>query len=86
MLRRELRADLDKAEQAQARADRGRRGRVAAGPRPRVRRAATPHAAGERLLLAPTVHRDRTGPDYFRKKLEVVWKGGRRRLACATTV
>ena len=73
-LRRELRADLDKAEQA-----RGFGLTVAEGDA--WLRAhgygsdalATPHAAGERLLLALSEFtEDRTGQDYFMKKLSVM--------------
>ena len=73
-LRRELRADLDKAEQA-----RGFGLTVAEGEA--WLRAhgygsdalATPHAAGERLLLALSEFtEDRTGQDYFMKKLSVM--------------
>ncbi len=73
-LRRELRADLDKAEQA-----RGFGLTVAEGDA--WLRAhgygsdalATPHAAGERLLFALSEFtEDRTGQDYFMKKLSVM--------------
>ena len=73
-LRRELRADLDKAERA-----RGFGLTVAEGDA--WLRAhgygsdalATPHAAGERLLLALSEFtEDRTGQDYFMKKLSVM--------------
>ena len=73
-LRRELRADLDKAERA-----RGFGLTVAEGEA--WLRAhgygsdalATPHAAGERLLLALSEFtEDRTGQDYFMKKLSVM--------------
>jgi hypothetical protein len=73
-LRRELRADLDKAEQA-----RGFGLTVAEGEA--WLRAhgygsdalATPRAAGERLLLALSEFtEDRTGQDYFMKKLSVM--------------
>ena len=76
-LRRDLRADLDKAEQA-----RGFGMTVAEGDA--WLRAhgygsdalATPRAAGERLLLALSEFtEDRTGQDYFMKKLSVLQTG-----------